>query len=168
MGRRRTPLAPAGKLAARLMPQRERENTDLCTCGHEYGQHEQRRPHPCAIALQARADDTRPACGCMRFMLAPGIGGHVPSFHGEPMSGALRRAQAEAADRRLTGERLARALAIAPPGTPEHTAKGDSLLLLRIAVALERIADAGERTNEIAAGMEKRRSADYLTTKGGR
>jgi hypothetical protein len=91
--------------------------TALCLCGHDYGSHDGKR---CTVRL---GDEL--TCACLGFKLATPEA--KPSREVSPR------------DIVAGGWRAAGKGTPAPAG---EATKGDSLLLLRIAVALERIADA--------------------------
>jgi hypothetical protein len=140
--------------ARKRRPLPEPPMTALCVCGHDYGSHDVKR---CTVRLGAEL-----TCACLGFKLADNQKG--------PSGTDMRPAHASAAWR-AAGDRFIAERAHAIKGTPApagEATKGDSLLLLRIATALERIAQASEENNAIASRVLESRSPKFMTTKEGR
>jgi hypothetical protein len=134
--------------ARKRRPLPEPPMTALCVCGHDYGSHDGKRcTHRTGPEL---------TCACLGFKLA---------ILDKPIREVLPRAIVpgawRAAGDAFIAERAARLRGAADLRTNaerarvaadgKHT-KGDSLLLLRIATALERIADSLEVDEENAQG----------------
>jgi hypothetical protein len=121
--------------ARKRRPLPEPPMTAPCLCGHDYGSHDGKR---CTVRLGAEL-----TCACLGFKLAT------------PNNIEAQRLWRNAGDR-FIAERAARLRGAADLRTNaerartaadgKHT-KGDSLLLLRIATALERVAESLERAH---------------------
>jgi hypothetical protein len=117
--------------ARKRRPLPEPPMTAPCLCGHDYGSHDGKR---CTVRLGAEL-----TCACLGFKLATPAAREADNQKGPPRGSAGWR---DAGDR-FIAER-ARSIKGTPAPAGEAT-KGDSLLLLRIAVALERIAHVLEQ-----------------------
>jgi hypothetical protein len=123
--------------ARKRRPLPEPPMTALCVCGHDYGTHDGKRcTHRTSPEL---------TCACLGFKLE--TRGNVQRDHAARWRAAGDEFIAEraarlrgAADLRTNAERARTA------ADGKHT-KGDSLLLLRIATALERVAESLERAH---------------------
>lgn len=131
--------------ARKRRPLPEPPMTAVCICGHDYGSHDGKR---CTVDGPGQIYP----CACLGFKLA--TPGNVQRDNAAGWRDAGDKFIAERAAR-LSGRTIE-----APPFQ-----KGDSLLLLRIATALERIAEASEDNNRIASRVLESRSAPFMTSK---